>query len=1531
MNLNALFLNFRLRLRRVRPSLACAAGVGLTLATALPSAAATRTWVCQWANNNWGTSTNWSPVGVPQNGDDLVFPSTARFDSVNNLAALRVRAITIAAGAEIGGNGFTVSNSLVWTGVSLSRVSAPITLGGSLTFSAPNASVRLGDIRLNGFDLGLDFGNNVEIEGSISGTGDVTKNGAGRLLLGGSGDNSFVGDFNHYGGELWAAKQPCFPGNFYSSAHTIIYSSGAFSTNHSIVLLPGAFLEGGDDDTNVCANLILTGARIETPQMTLTIRSNLIVQASATTSEIIARLDLGNTQHSVQIANGTADPDLRLVASVLLGGPNAGFAKTGLGSLRMIQAGGSYGGLTTISAGVIELLDLSGLGSSAGRTIVQSNATLRVMGSGLTLVENLELHGQGVNGASGALHVTSGSALLQGSITVPAGATIRCEAPFHASGALLGAGVFRFNGPGEFWTQGAAANAASGDFMIESGTFVLNKEDGIPANPGNVIRVGTNGVSSAVATLRNFGSDQIVGPVVVNSGSRWELISGRFEGAPDVTLVGDAEIFCNGGTFQLDGTLRVWPEFLGSTARIHGGTAGFGAGATRTIEVLKPAGLFGDSSVELEITTSILGGSAPVVKTGPGCLRLSGEFGFASTFTVQEGNLRTGFLNSLGGNGPTVVTGTGRLLLSGSPFDQEPLVINGGGGPDSGNVVIVDSSGWRAPITLNAPLRAFPTAGEAWTVNSPIGGVGAFLVTGPGTVRFDWDTINTYTGGTWVKEGELYLTREFANAAVPGSLTIGDGIGAAGSARVVVAPPTSQIADASDVYVYGDGRLILTNTPAVEIIRTLKGAGEILVSNATLRLNDGGHDSAYAGTFRGNGDLIKAGTGTFVMDGLCRLDGGTLSMFGGTTVIDGIMDGVPNPTLIDAYSGTVLAGDGIAEGINVRAGATLAPGPGQARFTANDVMLSPGANLFLELNGTAPGSGHDQLVVRNSLAVTNAFLTLAMQYVPAEGDVIMLVNNQSVTPVRGTFNGRPHGSVFNENGTTFLLSYTGGDGNDITVTVTNTELALAAVRVSGGNADGSINAGECNDLSLVLTNKSGLSLGGITATLDSLTRGVVVTRQQSGYPTFASGSARTNLAPFRISTAPDLECGSVARLRLTVNAGLSGTFVIPVNLPLGSPGSVRSYAPLLLGTLPIPDQGGVTSSVAVANFNARVAKATVSLHLTHTFIGDLNLTLRSPSGKSVRLAARRGAGADGYGTNCTPAASRTTFDDGARASIVVGAGPFVGSYRPEEPLAEVLGEGGDGTWSLVLEDEAASDTGGLLCWTLNLYPATCSGEISAPCESCLPTFGGSIRPQSPTMADRLARDGRSSVCGEPKGCPGPAGIAGAYRYSARLFTNNGPATCVTAVMRTDCTNDAPFLSAYRSPFDPTDLCANYLADAGASGPVSVMSFPVAANSIFTIVVNEVTPGASCAGYSLELHGLPCPPPVLQIAPVAPGQVRLSWNLAGGDGYTVQAATSLPSGAPASFVTAPGVPVVSGNTFNVTNAANIERMFYRLVK
>ena len=51
------------------------------------------------------------------------------------------------------------------------------------------------------------------------------------------------------------------------------------------------------------------------------------------------------------------------------------------------------------------------------------------------------------------------------------------------------------------------------------------------------------------------------------------------------------------------------------------------------------------------------------------------------------------------------------------------------------------------------------------------------------------------------------------------------------------------------------------------------------------------------------------------------------------------------------------------------------------------------------------------------------------------GTVFMVINNIAATPIAGTFSNLPDGSIFTSNGNTYHVSYEGGDGNDLTLTV----------------------------------------------------------------------------------------------------------------------------------------------------------------------------------------------------------------------------------------------------------------------------------------------------------------------------------------------------------------------------------------------------------------------------------------------------------------------------------------------------------------
>ena len=51
------------------------------------------------------------------------------------------------------------------------------------------------------------------------------------------------------------------------------------------------------------------------------------------------------------------------------------------------------------------------------------------------------------------------------------------------------------------------------------------------------------------------------------------------------------------------------------------------------------------------------------------------------------------------------------------------------------------------------------------------------------------------------------------------------------------------------------------------------------------------------------------------------------------------------------------------------------------------------------------------------------------------GTVFTVINNTSASPIAGAFSNLTDGSIFTSNGNTFLVSYEGGTGNDLTLTV----------------------------------------------------------------------------------------------------------------------------------------------------------------------------------------------------------------------------------------------------------------------------------------------------------------------------------------------------------------------------------------------------------------------------------------------------------------------------------------------------------------
>ncbi|MCW3083236.1 MAG: hypothetical protein JWP12_602 [Bacteroidetes bacterium] len=127
----------------------------------------------------------------------------------------------------------------------------------------------------------------------------------------------------------------------------------------------------------------------------------------------------------------------------------------------------------------------------------------------------------------------------------------------------------------------------------------------------------------------------------------------------------------------------------------------------------------------------------------------------------------------------------------------------------------------------------------------------------------------------------------------------------------------------------------------------------------------------------------------------------------------------------------------------------------------------------------------------------------------------------------------------------------------------------------------------------------------------------------------------------------------------------------------------------------IPDDtpAGVNSTITISGAGTALASSATAIinNITHTFDGDLILTLTAPNGSSIILSNQEGSIDQNY--------TNTVFSDTATTPVSAGTGPFTGAFMPEAPFSTLTGPA-NGTWTLNVSDNAAADVGTLAGWSL---------------------------------------------------------------------------------------------------------------------------------------------------------------------------------------------------------------------------------------
>lgn len=251
-------------------------------------------------------------------------------------------------------------------------------------------------------------------------------------------------------------------------------------------------------------------------------------------------------------------------------------------------------------------------------------------------------------------------------------------------------------------------------------------------------------------------------------------------------------------------------------------------------------------------------------------------------------------------------------------------------------------------------------------------------------------------------------------------------------------------------------------------------------------------------------------------------------------------------------------------------------------------------------------------------------------------------------------------------------------------------LSIDVVNVVVAGSNTVVDPGETVTLNIALKNSGGTTLTGVSSTLSSSTNGVTIGTANGVYSDMNASESQTNTSPYEFSVPGDHVCGVDLNFSLVTNYtdGSAQTSNIDFSIPVGLGSDVSQTSSPALA---IPDNNttGVTDELTLSGAISG-SSISVDMNITHTYRGDMTLTLTSPAGTSVIV--------------------QTSSNDSA-ADII---GIYPTTLAPANSLSAFDNEDHNGVWSLKLVDSGAVDLGTLNSWSvISTSPAICNAN-SAP-------------------------------------------------------------------------------------------------------------------------------------------------------------------------------------------------------------------------
>ena len=894
-------------------------------------------------------------------------------------------AVTLAAGAEIVLQSRTNAASLANGSVSISR---PLLLGGTLKAGDPNDNA---DTFINSWSGPI----------TLTGNGTLTAKQTGALplpsILGVSGTIALDGF------TLNAAPDPG------SSRHEVRLL-GPITGNGTVNIVTGSGRvrldsNGASTFTGpvfVNGNLQLgIGDSFGNLSNTVTFQGGSSVVTFTGNGNIVARPFVITGSGGLLFIPGNF---ASVIGANISGAGPVTFSGVGLGTGGVITLTGNNtftGGLRVGSQTVVVYDNDSRLGT-AGEPVVLDGGGLSATASGTFLVTRAV----SVGISNGSISAPFGVNLI-----VPNDITGTGKLTFAGSSGGVAGGTIRLTG----------TNSQAGGTEIAGATLEIDSDARLGA-PGGVFDIGRpNGLNPIYGTLRALANITI--PATRTTSFQHATIdTNGFDVIFNQPIQGVNLTKAGAGTLVLN---TVNTNTNPNDVAIDGGTLRLGANnalGTRARMTLAAGTIFNLNNFD-QVVENITGDGA--IQLGSGILTMQGGLFVNGTISGTGGIIvNTGATPIFGGantfTGGITVTGNARILgTTPTAFGAagNPIVLDGGGigvSTLSPAPLVLDSS---TNLTIGPGGGRFSSEGQTLIIST--------LLQGSAPIRFSGGSDLATT-----PKSEVRLTHP-ANTFT-GSIDLGDALDGLGAVLGIVSD--GSLGDASNVVTLGDhafdgethrvvrgglrafADLTIPATRAIRLDGSLSGFD---VMGGFIDTN--GFNVTIAGAITELSPqmpFVKTGAGTLFLNG-------TNTYTGETTVLEG-----------------TLSGSGTIGNARIQPGATLAPGTSPGTFQTGDLVFDGGSILALEF---ASASLADKVAVTGGVTLTgDVELSLSLGYFPASRDVFTIIANDGNDPVE-TFGGfalfsfvgnqLSEGETFIAAGAEWTISYTGGTGNDVTLSV----------------------------------------------------------------------------------------------------------------------------------------------------------------------------------------------------------------------------------------------------------------------------------------------------------------------------------------------------------------------------------------------------------------------------------------------------------------------------------------------------------------